>query len=216
MRVKDVMTADVCTTTADTPLREAARMLAARGISGMPVLAPDSSVTGVVSEADVLAKERRAPTDERGRFARLLNHEASDNDFKHDARLVGDAMTAPAITITSHTSIATAAGRMLEYAVNRLPVTDRGQLVGIVTRADLVRAFARSDEEIATDVREELALQQALVNDANEVGVAIAHGDVVLTGAVRRRTDAEILPRLVRNVPGVLDVRSELSWSVEE
>ena len=61
MRVSDVMTADVATTTSDTPLREAASTLAERGISGMPVLADDGSVLGVVSEADVLAKEQRAP-----------------------------------------------------------------------------------------------------------------------------------------------------------
>jgi CBS domain-containing protein len=215
VQVKDVMTADVTTTTVETPLREAAELLVARKISGMPVVGDDGSVLGVLSEADVLAKERRAPDDERSALARVL-HRDVPQDAKHEARLVGEAMTAPAITIPAYVSLATAAGRMLEHGVNRLPVTQRGLLIGIVTRADLVRAFVRPDEEIAAEARDQVAFQQALVNDANVVEVAVENGDAVLTGSVRQRSDSDILPSLVRQVPGVVRVRSELSWSEEE
>jgi CBS domain-containing protein len=207
------MSVDVVTTTVETPLKEAARVFAERGISGMPVLAGDGSVLGVVSEADVLAKERRLPDDERGSVARLLHPAPPEGARKHEARLVGDAMTSPAVTIGSFASIAAAADRMLEHGVNRLPVVDRGRLAGIVTRADLVRAFARSDEQIATDAREQLALQQALAGDMTVLGVTVTDGEAMITGAVRRRSDADIIPRLVRLVPGVVGVRSELSWS---
>ena len=117
-------------------------------------------------------------------------------------------MTVPAITVPSYASIATAAGRMLEHHVNRLPVVDVGRLVGIVTRADLVRAFARSDEEIAADAREQLALQQALEGDRDAVGIEVRDGEAVLTGAVRRRSNAELIrgwcatsPAWSRSVP---------------
>jgi CBS domain-containing protein len=216
MRVSDVMTTDVATTTADAPLREAASTLVERRISGMPVVAADGSVLGVVSEADVLAKEQRAP-ENGGGLARLLHHGAAEGERKHRAERVGEAMTAPAVTTVPYASVAAAAGQMLEHGVNRLPVLDgQGRLVGIVTRADLVRAFVRSDEQIAADVREQVELQQALTNDASIVDVAVTSGEAVLTGAVRRRTDAEVLPRLVRLVPGVVDVRSQLSWSDDE
>ena len=69
MRVSEVMTVDVATTTPDTPLRDAARMLAERGISGLPVVDADGSVIGVVSEADVLAKARREPENGSGALA---------------------------------------------------------------------------------------------------------------------------------------------------
>jgi CBS-domain-containing membrane protein len=216
MRVSDVMTVDVATTMAETPLREAAQMLVDRGISGMPVIADDGSVIGVVSEADVLAKQRRAPEDGGNRVSRLRHH-APDGQAKHEARRVGDAMSAPAITVVPFSSIAAAAGQMLDQDVNRLPVVDgAGRLVGIVTRADLVRAFARSDAQIAAEVREQVTFQQALSGDAGVIDVAVADGDVELRGALRRRSDADVLPRIVRLVPGVVEVRSQLSWQEED
>jgi CBS domain-containing protein len=211
MKVRDVMTVEVVTTTPETPLRAVAKTLATTGIAGMPVVDSDGQVVGVISEADILAKERRELEDDRGRVARMLHR--TPEDTKRDARTVGDAMTSPAVVIPSFASIATAAGRMLEHDVNRLPVVDRDRLVGIVSRADLVRAFVRSDDEIAADAREQVSLQQALAGDANVIDVEVMQGDIVLTGAVRRRSDADLIPRLVRGVPGVVEVRSELSWS---
>jgi CBS domain-containing protein len=206
------MTADVITTTPETALKDAARLLGARGISGVPVVDADGDVVGVLSEADILAQQGPSPQDDRGALTRLLHRGAPANG-KRDARVVGDAMTAPAVTVASYTSIAYAAGLMLEHGVNRLPVLDHGRLAGIVSRADLVRAFARSDEQIAADAREQIALQQALAGDSSTVEVVVSDGEAVLTGAVRRRSDADILPRLLRLIPGVVGVRSELSWS---
>jgi CBS domain-containing protein len=207
------MTTDVVTTTTETPLRDAVRTLAQSGISGMPVLSADGAIAGVISEADVLAKERRLPDDERGPIGRWLGH-VSAADPKHEARSVGDAMTSPAVVIPAYASISTAAGRMLEHEVNRLPVVDgRGKLVGIVSRADLVRAFVRTDEAIAADAREQIELQQALAGDTSMVGIEVKDGDVVLTGSVRRRSDAELIPQMVRHLPGVIEVRADLSWS---
>jgi CBS domain-containing protein len=134
-------------------------------------------------------------------------------DVKHEARTVGDAMTAPAVATTSFMTVASAAARMIEHGVNRLPVVDRDQLIGIVSRADLVRAFARSDDEIATEARELVALQQQMAGDPHVLTIDVADGDVVLTGTVRRRSDAELLPSIVRQVPGVIEVRADIGWS---
>jgi Mg/Co/Ni transporter MgtE len=98
MRVQDVMTQGVTTVTPDTPLKDVARKLVERGISGVPVVDEDGHVVGVVSEADVLAKERREP-EGSGRFARLMRRAASSESAKFSARLAGEAMTSPAITI---------------------------------------------------------------------------------------------------------------------
>ena len=212
MQVQDVMTANVVTTTPETPLREAVRRLAESGISGMPVISAAGTVIGVISEADVLAKQRRVPKDERGPIARRLGGPVLD--AKHEARTVAEAMTAPAVVIDSYVSISAAAGRMLEHEINRLPVVDgAGRLIGIVSRADLVRAFVRTDDEIAADAREQIELQQALAGDNNGLDIEVRQGDVVLTGAVRRRSDAELIPQIVRHVPGVVEVQADLSWS---
>ena len=88
--------------------------------------------------------------------------------------------------------------------------------VGIVTRADLVRAFARSDAEIEREIREQLELQRALWLGKRPLEVEVRGGEIVLTGAVRRRSHAELLPKMIGNVPGVVGVRSELTWSEDD
>ena len=217
MRVSDVMTVDVATVPADAPLRDVARMLIDRGISGIPVVDADGTVIGVISEADVLAKERKESENGRGALARLVHHGAGEVDAKREARVVSEAMTAPAITTVPYMSVASAAGLMLEHGVNRLPVIDGGgRLVGIVTRADLVRAFARTDEQIVADAREQIATQQALAGDTNAVDIIVKDGEAILSGAVRRRSDTDVIPHLVRLVPGVVAVRSELTWSEKD
>ncbi len=195
MRVQDVMTVDVATVNPESSLKDVARELSGRRISGMPVVDGDGRVVGVISEADVLAKEESEP--EAGRAAR-------------------EVMTSPAITIEPHWPVAIAADRMIEAGVNRLPVVQQGRLVGIVTRADLVRAFARSDEQIAGDIREMVALQQELWRDQQPVDVRIDAGEVTLAGEVRRREEALVLPKMVQTVPGVVSVGSTLTWSEED
>jgi CBS domain-containing protein len=211
MRVEDVMTVDVTTTTPDTPLRVLARALGQRGISGMPVV-EDGRVVGVISEADVLAKAQPAPDDTRGWLERLLHPGPRTDALKHEAIVVGDAMTTPAITVEPFCSVATAAARMLEHGINRLPVLDAGRLAGIVTRADVVRAFARPDAEIESEAREQLAFQQALGGGAATVLVKVVEGDAFLTGVVGTSDDAETLQHVVRQIPGVVTVNADLRF----
>jgi CBS domain-containing protein len=209
------MTRDVVTVRPETSLKEVARTLVELGISGMPVVDADGVVVGVISEADVLAKERREPED-GGAIARLLHRGESEVKVKLAARVAGEAMTSPAITIEPYWTIPSAAQMMLDRAVNRLPVVQQRRLVGIVTRADLVRAFARTDEEIAEDIRERITLQEAMSWDRGPVEVTVEAGETTLTGSVRRRTDAEILPKIVASVPGVVGVRADLAWIDDE
>ena len=75
-------------------------------------------------------------------------------------------MTSPAVTITPRRSVADAAELMLEVGIDRLPVVDAGQLVGIVARADLVRAFTRGDEEIELEIRQDVLLAKLWIDPA--------------------------------------------------
>jgi CBS domain-containing protein len=216
MRVSDVMTSDVVTARPEMTLKEAAREMAEHGISGMPVVDDELSVIGVISEADLLAKERYEPDDNHGVLGRLVHRGVTEDERRFDARDVRGAMTAPAVTVERYYPLIGAAERMLERGINRLPVVRRGELIGIVTRADLVRAFARSDDALAADVREIVLLQKELWSDGGTVDVGIAAGEVTLTGQVWHRAHAETLPKMVRAIPGVVSVRSELTWSEED
>jgi CBS domain-containing protein len=215
MRVEQIMTTDVVTIGTDASLKDAARRLIERAISGMPVVT-GTDVVGVISEADLLVKVRGESPRRPKLLSRLLERWDPDEQDKMAAQLVGEAMTSPAVTIPSYRSVSGAAELMLGNSINRLPVVMNGRLVGIVTRADLVRAFARSDEDIAREIREEIALEQALVGDTYSIDVSVSAGEATLTGRVRRRREAEVLPRIVERVPGVVQVQAELGWAEDE
>jgi CBS domain-containing protein len=202
MRVANVMTTDVLTVRPETTLKEVAELLSSRGISGMPVVDEAEHVLGVVSEADVLAKERRPRRATRLERLRLLGREPLDP--KMLARTAGEAMTSPAVTIDASRRVDAAATLMLDHSVNRLPVVDAdGLLVGIVTRADLVRAFVHTDEEIAREIREEVLLHDLWL-DPVEHELAVVNGEVTLSGRFRDEEQRELVVHRIRLVPGVV------------
>jgi CBS domain-containing protein len=212
MKVQDVMTTDVATTDPDAPLKEAALELVRRRISGMPVVDDDRHVLGVVSEADILAKEG----DDRRGGGGFLQWLVDPGDpwitARFDAVTVGEAMSEPAQTITADRPLADAATIMLDEGINRLPVVDDdGKLIGLVSRGDLVRAFARPDDEIRRDIEEDV-IRKALWLDPSAVDVTVANGMVTLAGEVASAADAELLPTFTRKVPGVVEVSSTLTY----
>jgi len=216
MRIEDIMSRDVVTVRADVTLKEAARLLVSRRISGMPVVGDDGTVVGVLSEGDLLFKQLGERERHGGVLEWLVHRGNGPDQAKLDARLVEEAMTAPAITIDAWWSVASAANRMLANGVNRLPVTRGDRLVGIVTRADIVRAFARSDADVEQDVREQLDLYRALWNGSTRIDANVADGAITLTGVLRLRSEAEVLPRVIAKVPGVVAVTSELTWDEDD
>ena len=125
-------------------------------------------------------------------------------------------MTSPAITIEPFRAIHHAAEIMTTRKVNRLPVVDAdGKLIGIVTRADLVRAFVRTDAELAEDIRSEL-LRRELWIDTEKFEVSVDHGVATVRGEVGRRSTAEIVERMLANFPGVLATETEITWTEDD
>jgi len=208
-RVEELMTTQIVTVRPEAPLKEVAALLVERRISAVPVLR-DGEVVGVVSEADIVAEEQGSPVDRRGALARLLSGDHKRFSTQLAARTAGQAMTAPAVTIESWQSAAAAATLMTERGVKRLPVVKDGKLVGIISRSDLVRAYARPDAEIEREIKERV-IQESFWLELGEVTVAVHGGDVTLNGTVDSQADVEVLPRLVQRVPGVVSVTSSLT-----
>jgi CBS domain-containing protein len=209
MLIREVMTENVFTVTRDTSLKVVATRMLEYGVSGMPVVGEDETVVGVVSETDVLFKERTAP-DRKGVVDWLVHYAEDPPLAKLDARTAGDAMTTPAVTIPSGRQLEDAATLMLDLRIDRLPVVDSGRLVGIVTRTDLVRAFIRSDDEIAQEIREQGLLKRYWVVPSS-VSVAVDEGNVVLEGEVDTEDLAESIVAYIGRIPGVVSVESNLT-----
>lgn len=206
MNVEEVMTKEPIAVGPETPLKDVAAILVANGISGLPVIGVEKEVLGVVSEADLVAKS--ALPEERERLLPLRR--TGKDPKKASARTAGEAMTSPALTIGPRRNVGEAARTMIEHGVNRLPVVDdAGHLVGIVTRADLVRTFARPDEEIRREIEQEVVLGMLWI-PPDRVKVQVHRGEVKLEGRLETEVDVELLPRLVERVPGVVSVTADL------
>ncbi len=217
-RVADVMTTKVVTVGLETPLKEVARLMIGHAVSGLPVVDETGRVVGIVSEADLLIKERGTDGIQRRPLARIFGESAETQQViaKVEAVTAQEAMTAPPITIEADRPVREAADLMIERQVNRLPVVDlEGRLLGIVTRADIVRAFTRPDEELIRFIRDEVMVK-SLWLDPEELELHIARGVVDLHGTVDRRSTAEILERLIGQVDGVVAVRSDLDWRLDD
>jgi len=132
------------------------------------------------------------------------------------ARNAGALMSSPAVTVQVTTTLTEAARLMHRRHVKRLLVVDdQGRLVGIVSRADLLQAFIRSDDSLAREVRDEVILG-TLVIDPDQVHVGVVDGVVRLEGEVETRSLARILTRLVKAVEGVVGVDDRLTWRLDD
>jgi len=216
MKVRDVMSHGVLSVVPTTPVKEVARLMATHGVSGVPVVDEDGSIIGVVSEGDFLLKEEGV-SKHASRFERLLGRAGGGIDHaKVEAATAAELMTSPAITISPEASLPEAAAVMVDRRVNRLPVERGGKLVGIVSRADLVRAYLRPDEELLRVINEEL-IRSTLWLDPGLLDVRVVHGVVYLGGTVDHRSTAEWLVALVRRLEGVVQVDdSGLRWATDD
>jgi CBS domain-containing protein len=166
-----------------------------------------SEVVGVLSEGDIVAKASAGGSERASLFSWLFEPEVSER--KVSAQTVAEAMSTPALTIDAARPVYEAARRMVSEGVNRLPVLENGKLVGILTRADIVRAFARADGELAREIRDDI-LRRTFWVQPGSVTVTVDQGRVSLHGEVETEADVEMLPIFVSRVPGVVAVHADL------
>ena len=212
--VQDVMTRDVLAVTPRTPYREIVDSLVGRQVTAAPVVDEERRVVGVVSEADLLHKVEFIGDERHRRTFERPSRRSARN--KAHAAAAADLMTVPAITVRPETSVVAAARRMETERVKRLPVVDAdGRLVGIVSRRDLLRMHMRPDPEIRDDIVENV-LRRALWIDPVSVEVDVVDGKVMVGGRVGRKSTADLVVRLIADVPGVVTVIGPLAWDFDD
>ena len=212
MRLRELMTSDVITIGPEAPLKEAARRMIEAGVSGLPVTQADGSLVGIVTEADFVATEadRR-----RKRPAGLLRFLFKEAEIPGQERLVGDVMSTDLITLGPEADHAEAARLMQTEGVKRVPVVDEaGRIVGLVSRSDILRVFARSDAEVLEEI-EGYVIERVLWIDPKRVDVQCIDGNVTLRGRLETRSDAELLAELTSRVDGVMSVANHLEFEVD-
>jgi CBS domain-containing protein len=210
--VKDVMTGVVVSVVESAPFKEIARLLAEQDVSAVPVVDAEGHVLGMVSEADLMLREKGIP-ERRSLLARMRRRREM---AKVTGGIASQLMTSPAVTIRPEAPITEAARLLHRNHLKRLPVVDEeGRLVGLVSRADLVKMFLRPDEEIRDEVVHHV-IEQILWIDPRTLRVKVHQGVVRLEGEVEHKNLIPLFLHLVRSVDGVVDVEEHLSYRYDD
>ncbi len=219
MLVREIMTRDVMTVAPETPVPALATLFADRGISGVPVVEADGTLVGLVTEGDLmrrLAAEGEAPKSWLSRLFGAAPRLAADYAQIHGQQ-ARDVMSTKLEVVSEDDTVPHVAALLEKRGIRRLPVVKDGKLIGIVSRADLMRAVlasprkpeaAISDQEIRREVRRQMR-QQAWA-DSYLIFVDVTDGVVTFHGFSRSPDVERALRVLGEAVPGVKGVKLDL------
>jgi CBS domain-containing protein len=207
--VADVMSRHNFCVRSTTSLREVVDLMATYDLGALPVIDSEGLPVGVVSATDLLPREQAVMPLPRHTWA--VGGPRLDHEGGRIATRAGDIMSTPALTIPVEAPVAFAARRLQEGGVRQLVVIDgQGRVRGMVSRADLLRVFARSDTEIRRDIVDGV-IARWLRLDPSGIDVSVHEGSVVLSGRLDSAADQRVLLQLTGGVEGVLDVASALT-----
>jgi CBS-domain-containing membrane protein len=204
--VKDVMTTQVVAVRIGATFKEMAAALRRYRVSAFPVIDEQDKVIGIVSEADLLAKEALTNP---GVLAELLHRK---DVRKAEGQTAGDLMTHRVVTIRPEDSVEHAAQLMHFLHVKRLPVVDGdGGLVGLVSRTDVLAVYDRAEEDIREEITGNVILR-GFLEAPRQFVVTVQAGVVTVHGSPETAALGHDIVRKIRHVPGVVAVHDQLSY----
>ena len=200
-KLRSVMTEDVVSVLPDTRFKECVDMIRVHRVGALPVIDAAGRLLGILTESDLLRKEEGPVGRDQSRAA---------------ARTAAEAMTRALTTSNPDATVAEAARLMHAASVRHLPIIDaEGRLIGIVSRADLLKVFLRSDESLRREI-DEVLLQQTLGIPRGALAVEVRDGVVHIRGEVESPSQARLILALIGNVEGVVGVDGELEHRSED
>lgn len=219
MRARDVMTTTVHTVGPDTPVTEVAQLLLKHRISGAPVVDAEGRVLGVVSEGDLMRRPESGTIARRAWWLSLVasNDELARDYVKTHGTKAGDVMSQPVITVEADADLAAVAALLEKRRIKRLPVLQDGQLVGIVTRSNLLHGLiarragppAESDAAIREQIENELKGEAWA--DLGTTNVVVTDGVAHLWSMVGSESERHALVVAAERVPGVRRVEEHIA-----
>jgi CBS domain-containing protein len=221
MRAHQIMTRKVITVKPDTSIADAANTMLQQHISGLPVVNEAGNLVGIISEGDFIRRAEIGTQRKRGRWLRILvGPGRAANDFVHEqGRKVAEIMTSDPLTVTEEATLEELVTVMEKNHVKRLPVIRGDQLVGIVTRANLLQAVA----DLARDVPDPTADDDHIRNrvfaaiEKNDwfpiaLTVTVRDGVVQISGVISEERSRQAAIVAAENVSGVKEVHDHLCW----
>ena len=218
MKARDVMVTNVITVSPELDVKTVARLMVANGISAVPVTDESFNVIGIVSEGDLLHRpeiktERKQPW----WLEMLMSDQGSAIDFvKSHARQAKDVMARNVITADAETSLQEIAGVLEKNGIKRVPILEQGKLVGIVSRANIIQAFASLSDTMELHANDE-QLRRKILDDLSRqpwgkrpVNVLVKGGVAELWGVVPNADEKDAIRVAVESTAGIVAVRDNL------
>ena len=222
MKAADVMTRPVISVAPDEQITHAARLMLQNKISGLPVVDGSGKLVGVVTEGDFLRRAETGTQKRRPRWIEfLLGPGRLASEYVHTSgRKVGEIMTDEVYTVAEDAPLEEVVRLMERRRVKRVPVMRGDQLVGIVTRANLLRALASIAGEAAPVSADDSAIRERLLDELNKqswapvsmISVIVRNGVVQLSGALTDERQRQGIHVAAENIPGVKKIEDHMVW----
>lgn len=220
MIVSDVMTRHVISVSPDATVEDAAKQMLERGISGLMVVDAKGELAGMVTEGDLLRRDELGTERHRPWWLRMLvspGRQAADFTRAHGRR-VRDVMTVDVVTVPADAALEAVVEVMEQHRIKRVPVAEGGHVVGVVSRADLLRALVvaeRHDKPVASDDRSLRAavldaLDQQSWTPLTTLNVTVVEGVADIWGTITNEDERRAICVLAENTPGVKRVNDHL------
>lgn len=218
MKARDIASLQVTTIGPGTSVRHAARIMLAHGISGLPVVEDETRIVGIITEGDLIRRSELGLGKSQILELAGVDARAAQDYVKRHSWSVADVMTRQVISVDENESIAKVAELLEQHGIKRLPVTSDGKLIGLISRADLLRVIATtSPERIAAGDK---AIHTSIVARLHEVfdvrsdhiNVAVFEGNVRLSGEVASPDECDAARVIAENIQGVKCVENHLTF----
>jgi len=220
MQVRDVMTRNVISATADESILSAARLMLQHRISGLPVVDASGALIGIVTEGDFLRRGEIGTARHRPKWLEfIVGPGRLAEEYVHETgRKVGEVMTPNPYTVSEGDSLDTVVKLLERRRIKRLPVLRDGKLVGIISRANLLHALASLAHEAPAAAADDAAIRDRVLaalakqHWAFAVNVVVKGGVAEVWGTILDEREREACIVTVENVPGVKAVHDHLVW----
>ncbi len=226
MNAGDVMIREVVTVGPDTPVMHIAQLLLSHGISGVPVVDDEGTLVGLVSEGDLLRRVEIGTERRRGSWRAFFTGTATlaEEYVRSHGTVARDIMTRDVVSVSRTTPLGEIADLMEQKHIKRVPVLEEGRLVGLVSRSNLLRAFASQRAEPSASAADDSALREALLAELGrqvwsrrtENTVVVTDGVVHLWGLVATPEEMRAVELAAQGVAGVKGVRNHMIVLSEE
>lgn len=222
MKASDVMTRDIISVKPDASVFDAARLMLERNISGVPVTDGAGHLVGIVTEGDFLRRTEMGTQRHRPRWIEFIigPGKLADEYVHSSGRKVSEVMTPDVYTVQENTPLDEVVRQMERHRIKRLPVMRGNTIVGIVSRSNLIRAFANIAREVKPLSADDAAIRERLLSQLSKerwapvgtIDIFVRDGVVTLSGAIMDDRERQALHVAAENMPGVKKVEDHLVW----